>query len=83
MSEGVEKVRSKRCLWRDLAVEIIKGYKIFISPILGPYCRFYPSCSSYAIDAIRIYGLWRGAVLALKRILKCHPFHPGGYDPVK
>ena len=83
MSEEVEKVRFKRHLWRDLAVEIIMGYKVFISPILGPCCRFYPSCSSYAIDTIRIFGLWRGAVLALKRILKCHPLHPGGYDPVK
>ncbi len=70
-------------IWRDLAIGIIRAYKIFISPLLGPSCRFYPSCSSYAIEAIKMYGLWRGVLLAAKRILKCHPFHPGGYDPVK
>jgi putative membrane protein insertion efficiency factor len=70
-------------VWKDVAIGVIKAYKIFVSPLLGPTCRFYPSCSSYAIDAIRVYGLWRGTLLAGKRVLKCHPFHPGGYDPVK
>ncbi|MBW2038349.1 MAG: membrane protein insertion efficiency factor YidD [Deltaproteobacteria bacterium] len=83
MAEGVEKVSFRRHIWRDLAIGIIKAYKIFISPLLGPSCRFYPSCSSYAIEAIRVYGLWRGILLSAKRILKCHPLHPGGYDPVK
>ncbi len=61
----------------------IKFYQRFISPLFPPSCRFYPTCSSYAIEAIRRYGLLRGGLLALKRVAKCHPFHPGGYDPVK
>lgn len=50
---------------------------------MRPTCRFYPTCSQYAIDAISKYGCFKGSFMALKRILKCHPFHPGGYDPVK
>ncbi|MCJ7664198.1 MAG: membrane protein insertion efficiency factor YidD [Desulfobacterales bacterium] len=67
----------------DTVIGIIKAYKIFVSPLLGPACRFYPSCSSYASEAIRAYGLRRGILLSVKRILKCHPLHPGGYDPVR
>ena len=73
----------KRLIWKDVTIGIIKAYKIFVSPLFGPTCRFYPSCSSYAIEAIRVYGLLRGVLLAFKRILKCHPLHPGGYDPVR
>jgi putative membrane protein insertion efficiency factor len=68
---------------KDVAIGIIKAYQTFVSPLLGPTCRFYPSCSSYAIEAIRVYGLLRGSLRAVKRILKCHPLHPGGYDPVR
>jgi putative membrane protein insertion efficiency factor len=59
----------------------IKLYKIFISPFLGKNCRFYPTCSQYAIDAIEKYGILKGLFKSLIRICKCHPFHPGGYDP--
>jgi putative membrane protein insertion efficiency factor len=72
----------KRPIWRDAVIGIIKAYKIFVSPLFGPTCRFYPSCSSYALEAIRVHGLRRGILLSVKRILKCHPLHLGGYDPV-
>jgi len=61
---------------------LIKVYRWFISPIFPPSCRFYPTCSQYAEEAIVEHGVLRGGWLALSRILKCHPFHPGGYDPV-
>ena len=54
-----------------------------MSPLKSPSCRFYPTCSEYAMDAVAKYGSLKGSAMALKRILKCHPFHPGGYDPVK
>lgn len=59
---------------------MIKGYKYFFSPLLGNCCRFYPSCSSYAVQAIQSYGCLKGSGLTLKRILRCHPWHPGGID---
>ena len=61
---------------------LIKAYQWMISPFLGPRCRFYPTCSQYAIEAIDRHGAWRGTRLALKRLVKCHPFHEGGLDPV-
>lgn len=61
---------------------IIRAYQRLISPYLPPTCRFYPSCSSYATDAIARYGPWKGGYLAVRRLLRCHPLHPGGYDPV-
>ncbi|MCK4649095.1 membrane protein insertion efficiency factor YidD [bacterium] len=63
-------------------IGLIRLYQRVISPWKVPCCRFYPTCSEYAIEAIREYGLVLGVFLALKRLLKCHPFHPGGYDPV-
>lgn len=60
----------------------IRIYQRFISPYTPPTCRFYPSCSAYAVEAITQYGPWRGTVLAVRRVLRCHPFHPGGFDPV-
>lgn len=66
----------------QLALGFIFFYQKFISPSLPPACRFWPTCSSYAASAIKIHGFWRGSCLAAWRILKCHPFHPGGYDPV-
>ncbi|ACN13782.1 conserved hypothetical protein [Desulforapulum autotrophicum HRM2] len=61
---------------------LIKVYQYFISPLTGPTCRFYPTCSQYAFEAVMIHGSLKGSCLAVRRILKCHPFHPGGYDPV-
>ncbi len=65
------------------ALSLIKLYQVTLSKALPPSCRFYPSCSQYAADAIERYGVIRGGWLAAKRILRCHPFHPGGYDPVQ
>ena len=65
-----------------LLIWLVRGYKILISPLFPPTCRFYPTCSTYALDAIDRFGAWRGSILAMRRILRCHPLHPGGYDPV-
>ncbi|WP_035293152.1 membrane protein insertion efficiency factor YidD [Clostridium sp. KNHs214] len=62
---------------------IIKFYRKYISPLKKPCCRFYPTCSQYALEAIEKYGALKGGIMAIKRIFKCHPFHEGGYDPVK
>lgn len=62
---------------------LIKGYQTLISPLFPPACRFHPSCSCYAKTAIDKYGVMKGCILALQRILRCHPFNPGGYDPVQ
>lgn len=59
----------------------VRLYQKLISPLLGPTCRFSPSCSNYFIQAVRKYGAIRGSVRGLMRICRCHPFHPGGYDP--
>ncbi|PKM10427.1 MAG: membrane protein insertion efficiency factor YidD [Gammaproteobacteria bacterium HGW-Gammaproteobacteria-3] len=67
---------------RILLIAVIKFYKYFISPLLGNNCRFYPSCSHYAEQAIHTHGAAKGSYLALRRLLKCHPFHEGGLDPV-
>jgi len=61
---------------------MIKFYQNFISPLKPASCRFYPTCSQYALESIVKHGSIRGIYLAIKRVLKCHPFHPGGYDPV-
>lgn len=68
---------------KKLLIIGILFYQKYISPLKKPSCRFYPSCSEYALEALKKYGLLRGSFLALWRILRCHPFHPGGYDPVK
>ncbi|MFO1307559.1 MAG: membrane protein insertion efficiency factor YidD [Burkholderiales bacterium] len=60
----------------------ITGYQYLIRPVLGSHCRFYPSCSEYAKEAIERHGAAKGSWLAVKRIGRCHPYHPGGYDPV-
>ena len=60
----------------------IKVYQCLIFPLTGPVCRFYPTCSEYAFEAVKKHGSLKGSFLALKRILKCHPFHPGWVDPV-
>lgn len=68
---------------KKLLIGTIRLYQRYLSPLKKPSCRFYPTCSQYAIDAISQKGVWRGSLLAIRRICKCHPFHPGGYDPVK
>ena len=65
-----------------LLLVLIRAYQRFVSPYTPPSCRFYPSCSTYAVDAIARHGAWRGGYLAVHRLLRCHPFHAGGYDPV-
>ena len=60
----------------------IRGYRYFVSPLLGPACRFHPSCSQYAEQALERYGLFQGGWLAARRICRCGPWHPGGFDPV-
>lgn len=67
---------------KRLFLFMIKCYQICISPLKPPTCRFYPTCSHYAYEAISTYGALKGAYLSIKRLLKCHPFHAGGYDPV-
>ncbi|MGD8721226.1 MAG: membrane protein insertion efficiency factor YidD [Desulfobacterales bacterium] len=61
---------------------MIRGCQLIVSPVLGPACRFYPSCSQYANLAIDRYGVVKGSYMAIRRLLRCHPFHPGGFDPV-
>ena len=68
---------------KKLIITLLKIYQKYISPLKGPRCRFYPSCSMYALEAVNKYGALKGCFLAFKRIIKCHPFHSGGYDPVK
>ncbi len=75
-------MRRLLALPRRVLVLVIRGYQKVISPALPPSCRFYPSCSQYAIEAIARHGALRGSWLAARRLARCHPFHPGGVDPV-
>ncbi|MBM3293217.1 MAG: membrane protein insertion efficiency factor YidD [Candidatus Aminicenantes bacterium] len=65
-----------------LAIFLIRAYQATLSPLLGDHCRFHPTCSDYASQAIAKHGLARGSFLGLRRILRCHPFHKGGFDPI-
>ncbi|MGE5153856.1 MAG: membrane protein insertion efficiency factor YidD [Bdellovibrio bacteriovorus] len=65
-----------------LVILVIRAYQYLISPMLGPHCRFHPTCSHYAAEALERHGLARGGLLALRRLSRCHPWHPGGFDPV-
>jgi uncharacterized protein len=67
---------------KKVILAIIRFYQVAISPIKPPSCRFYPTCSHYGLEAVQRFGALKGSWLTLKRILKCHPFHPGGMDPV-
>ncbi len=64
-------------------IKLIKGYRYLISPLLGQSCRYFPSCSEYSIEALKTFGFFKGLYLSLKRILSCHPWCDGGYDPIK
>jgi hypothetical protein len=63
-------------------IALLRAYKRWLSPLLGPLCRFHPTCSVYAMEALARHGAWRGGWLAMRRVLRCHPLHPGGHDPV-
>ncbi|MBT2657019.1 membrane protein insertion efficiency factor YidD [Bacillus sp. ISL-18] len=67
---------------KKIFIALIRFYQVVISPIKPPSCRFYPTCSQYGLEAIQRFGVLRGGWLTIKRISKCHPFHPGGVDPV-
>jgi hypothetical protein len=75
-------VPTLRALPRRLLAGLIRGYQIVVSPLLPPSCRFHPSCSQYALEAVTRHGALKGGWLAARRLARCHPFHPGGYDPV-
>lgn len=66
-----------------IAIALLRGYKLLVSPLLPPSCRFTPTCSVYAAEAIGKYGFLKGTALGLKRLVRCHPFAAGGYDPVQ
>jgi putative membrane protein insertion efficiency factor len=67
---------------KTVALLLIKAYRVVLSPLLGNHCRFYPTCSAYTSEAIEKYGVLRGCGLGVRRLLRCHPFHAGGIDPV-
>ena len=67
---------------KALLLALLRAYQYAVRPLLGANCRFYPSCSDYAKEAVERHGAYHGAWLAMRRVLKCHPYHPGGFDPV-
>ncbi|MFB3160910.1 membrane protein insertion efficiency factor YidD [Neobacillus sp. 179-J 1A1 HS] len=69
-------------MFKKIFISVIRFYQVVISPIKPPSCRFYPTCSQYGLEAVQRFGALKGGWLTLKRIFKCHPFHPGGIDPV-
>jgi putative membrane protein insertion efficiency factor len=70
-------------VFREASITLIKGYRRFVSPMLPPSCRFTPSCSLYTLQAVEKYGLLKGILMGARRLLRCHPFSKGGFDPVK
>jgi putative membrane protein insertion efficiency factor len=72
-----------RNITQTLAVKLVQVYKLVVSPWLPPACRFTPTCSEYAVEAIEQYGLFSGVIRAIGRLLRCHPLHRGGFDPVR
>ena len=67
---------------QSVLIALVRVYRFAVSPFIGPCCRFHPTCSEYAIAALRRFGALRGTWLAARRVARCHPWHPGGYDPV-
>ena len=67
---------------KTLLVVLLKGYRLVISPLYGQVCRYHPSCSAYALEAVQLHGAMRGSWLAVRRLARCHPWTPGGFDPV-
>ena len=67
---------------KSLLIALVRFYQYVISPLIGPRCRFQPTCSQYAVEALQRHGAWRGGWLTLRRLGRCHPLHPGGFDPV-
>lgn len=76
-------MEGKKVKMKLIILSLIRLYQKMISPIKGPSCRFFPTCSNYTLQAVEKYGVFKGLGKGLLRILKCHPFHPGGYDPVQ
>ena len=70
-------------MFKETGITLIKGYRRFVSPMLPPTCRFTPSCSLYTLQAVERYGLIRGSFMGARRVLRCHPFSKGGFDPVQ
>lgn len=75
--------RTSRSAAATLVVAVVRGYQLTLSRVLPASCRFYPSCSQYMLEAVSRFGAVRGVWMGLRRIARCHPFHPGGYDPVR
>jgi len=67
---------------KRLLIGLLRAYQYALSPLLGRSCRFFPTCSEYAVEAIDKHGVMKGSYLSVRRVLRCHPWHPGGYDPV-
>lgn len=83
MNEKLTIVNKISTFLSKLCIYSVRGYQKYLSPLKGPTCRFYPTCSQYSIEAFKKYGFLKGLYLSIRRILKCHPFHPGGYDPLQ
>jgi len=79
---GISTEQTLSSFFKRVMVSLIKAYRYWLSPFLPASCRFYPSCSAYALESYQRLGFWKGTYLSLRRILKCNPFYPGGVDPV-
>ncbi|MBQ3428566.1 MAG: membrane protein insertion efficiency factor YidD [Mogibacterium sp.] len=75
-------MKSKKSISQRILIAFVRAYQLGISPYIGAHCRYTPTCSAYFIQAVEKYGALKGSWLGIKRILRCHPGHPGGYDPV-
>lgn len=82
LNKGAGPLANPPTLTARVLIALVTAYRYALSPLLGRHCRFHPSCSVYAAEALERHGAWRGVWLALRRVARCHPWHPGGYDPV-